>query len=49
MYLGQVTRYDILFAVNRLARAVSKPSKVPMSAAKHLFRYLAGTVDFVIT
>ena len=46
MYLGQVTRYD---AVNQLARAMSKPSKAHMAAAKHLLRYLAGTVDFAIT
>ena len=49
MYLGQVTRYDILYAVNQLARAMSKPSKAHMAAAKHLLRYLAGTVDFAIT
>ena len=49
MYLGQVTRYDILYAVIQLARAMAKPSKAHMSAAKHLLRYLAGTVDFVVT
>ena len=48
-YLGQVTRYDISYAVKQLARAMSKPSKVHMGAAKHLLRYLAGTVDFSIT
>ena len=26
MYLGQVTRYDIGYAVNQLARAISKPT-----------------------
>ena len=49
MYVGQVTRYDILYAVNQLARAMSKPSKAHMATAKHLLRYLAGTVDFAIT
>ena len=49
MYLGQVTRYGIFCAVNRLARAISKPSKAHMVAAKHLLRYLAGTVGFAIT
>ena len=48
MYLGQVIRYDILYAVNELARAMSKPSNVYMVTAKHLLRYLAGTMDFVI-
>ena len=49
MYLGYVTRYDILYAVNQLAREMSKPSKAHMAAAKHLLRCLAQTVDFAIT
>ena len=49
MYLGQVTRYGIGYAVNRLARAMSKPSKAHMVAVKHLLRYLAGTTNFAIT
>ena len=49
MCLGQVTRYDIGYAVNQLARAMCKPSKVHMAAAKHLLRYLAGTTNFAIT
>ena len=48
-YLGQVTRYDILHVVTQLARAKPKPSKAHMAAARHLLRYLAGTVDFAIT
>ena len=38
IYLAQVTRYDIVFAVNQLARAMTKPSKAHMAAAKHLLR-----------
>ena len=49
MYLAQVTCYDIMYACSQLARALSKPSKVHMGAAKHLLRYLAGTKDFAIT
>ena len=49
MYLAQVTRYDILYAVNQLARAMSKPAKAHMRTAKHLLRYLAGSTDFSIT
>ena len=49
MYLGRVTRYDILYAVNQLATAMSKPSKAHTAAAKHLLRYLTGTVDFAVT
>ena len=49
MYLAQVCRYDILYIVNRLARAMYMPSKAHMGAAKHLLRYLAGSTDFSIT
>ena len=49
MCLGQVTRYDIEYTVNQLARAMSKPSKAHMAAAKHLLRYLAGAMNFAIT
>ena len=45
MYLAQVTRYDIMYSTCQLARAMSKPSKVHMGAAKHLLRYLAGSPD----
>ena len=46
MYLEQVSRHDIFFADNQLARAVSKPSKADIVAAKHLLRYLAGSANF---
>ena len=49
MCLGQVTRYDIGYVVNQLARAMSKPSKAHMAVAKHLLGYLAGTTTFAIT
>ena len=49
MYLAQVSRYDILYAVNQLARVMSEPSKANMGAAKHVLRYLAGSVNFSIT
>ena len=48
MYLEQVCRYDILYIVNQLARAMSKPSKAHMGAAKHLLCYLAWSIDFSI-
>ena len=38
MYLVQVSWYDILYAVNQLARAMSKPSKAHMGADKHIIR-----------
>ena len=49
MYLAQVTRCDILYVVNQLARIMFRPVKVHNEAAKHLLRYLAGSTDFSIT
>lgn len=49
MYLGQVVCYGIQYAVQQLAREVSKPSNAHISPAINLFRYLAGTTDFVTT
>ena len=48
MYLAQVTRYDIMYSTCQLDRAVSKPSKVHMGAAKHIMRHLAGSPEFSI-
>ena len=41
VYLAQVSRCHILYAVNQLARGMSNPSTAHMGAAKHLLRYLA--------
>lgn len=49
IYLSQVTWYNIQYAVNEMARAMSQPSKVHMAAAEHILRYLAGAIDFEIT
>ena len=49
MYLAQITRYDIMYSISRLARAMSTPAKIHMGAAKHLLRYYSGTKDFSIT
>ncbi|XP_055590926.1 uncharacterized protein LOC129743007 [Uranotaenia lowii] len=43
MYLAQVTRTDILYAVNQLSRYNSNPGQQHWSAVKHLFHYLRGT------
>ena len=45
MYLAQITRHDIMYSSGQLVRAMSKPSKEHMGAAKHLLRYLAGTTN----
>ena len=49
MYLVEVCRYDILYTVKQLARAMSTPSKANMEAATALLRYLDGSTDFSIT
>ena len=49
MYLAQVCRYDILYTVDQLVRAMSTPSKGHIGVAKHLLRYLARSTDFSIT
>ena len=49
MYLGQVNRYEILYHLNRLTRAMAQPSEAHMAAAKHLLRYRVGAVDFATT
>ena len=49
MYVSQVLRYDIMYAIGQLARPMVKLSKVHMVAAKHTLRYLAGITDFSIT
>ena len=48
-FLSQCTRYDITYAVNQLARAMSKPSKPHMAAAKYLLRYVKGDMGLAIT
>ena len=48
MYLAQVSRYDIFYAVNQLAGASFKSSKAHIGAIKHVLRYLAGSVNFPI-
>ena len=48
MHLEQVNRYSIEYTINQLAQAVSKLSRAPMTAAKYLLNYLAGTTNFGI-
>jgi hypothetical protein len=39
------TRLDICFPVNTLSRFLVKPTHVHLVAAKHVMRYLKGTLD----
>ena len=45
MYLVNYIPY-LCFAVNTLSRFMVEPRRVHWIAAKHVLRYLAGTVDF---
>ena len=45
MYLTN-TRPDICFVVNTLSQYLVQPRQVHMVVAKHVMRYLKGTIDF---
>ena len=45
MYLTN-TRPDICFAVNTLSQYLVQPRRVHLVTAKHVMRYLKGTIDF---
>jgi hypothetical protein len=44
MYLTN-TRPNICFAVNTLSQFLVEPRRVHLTAAKHVMRYLKGTLD----
>ena len=45
MYLVN-TRLDLSFAINTLSEFIVEPKRVHWTVAKHILRYLAGTVDY---
>ena len=45
MYLVN-TRPDLSFAVNTLSQFMVEPQRVHWTTAKHMLRYIAGTVDY---
>jgi len=45
-YLPTYTRPDLAFAVSKLSRYLSDPSVLHMQAAKHVLRYIKGTLDY---
>ena len=49
MFPRQCTRCDTTHAVNQLARVMSKPSQLHMTAAKHFIRYLKGDMGLATT
>lgn len=48
-YLSVVTRPDLAFIVSSLSQYLSKPTAEHLVAAKHVLRYLKGTVNFSLT
>ncbi len=49
LYLATATRLDIAYAVAQLARRMTKPTSADMVGAKHVLRYLKGTVTMGLT
>ena len=47
MYLANM-RLDIYFVVNTLSQFFTDPRHVHLTAAKHILRYLRGTIDYGI-
>lgn len=47
-YLSMVSRPDISFSVNQVARALSNPTYYDWNRVKRIFRYLKGSVDLCL-
>lgn len=46
LYVSQITRPDITFAVNLVSRYFKKPQKVHWNAVKRIFKYLKSTSNY---
>lgn len=49
MFLVVATRPDIAYAVNQLSQHLASPTQVHLGAAKHIVRYLKGTISYGLT
>ena len=49
IFLVIATRPDIAFAVNQLSQYLAEPRKVHLAAAKHVLRYVKGTIGCSLT
>jgi len=47
-HLSNYTRPDLAFTVSKLSQYLSNPSIIHMQAAKHVLRYIQGTLDYGI-
>ena len=48
LYLAVATRPDIAFPIGILSQYVDNPGRIHWEGVKHVFRYLAGTRDWVL-
>lgn len=48
LYLSQITRPDITFAVNLVSRYLENPQKIHWNAVKRIFKYLKSTSNYGI-
>lgn len=46
LYLSQITRPNITFAVNLVSRYLEKPQKVHWNAVKRIFKYLKSSLNY---
>ncbi|UYV83888.1 hypothetical protein LAZ67_X000522, partial [Cordylochernes scorpioides] len=49
LYLSNCTRPDISFATSKLSQFCANPGKKHWEAAKHVLRYLSGTIDLELS
>ena len=49
IYIMTATRPDLCFVVNKLSQYMSKPTVTHLTMAKHVLRYLKGTIDHCLT
>ena len=49
IFLVIATRLDIAFAVNQLSQYLAEPRQIHLGAAKHILRYIKGTITFGLT
>jgi hypothetical protein len=48
MHLSCLTRPDLAYAVNKVSQKLGTPTKTDWEAAKRIFKYLVGTVEYGI-
>ena len=48
IYLMIFTRPDLCYVVTKLSQYMSKPTKAHLGIAKHVLRYVKGTIDFCL-